>query len=160
MKMNLMSYPLGLPQLSSRGKPVAMDIDGLLKGLSILLVEDNPDSAELFSFILKIAEAQVVTVALASQALLILENYKPDILLSNIVLPDLDGYSLVKQAYAYEEARGRKIIAVAVTESARDINRSKARLAGFYTYIPKPIEPVTLIIELANLTGRITNHEA
>ncbi|HEY9798409.1 MAG TPA: hypothetical protein V6D30_22445, partial [Leptolyngbyaceae cyanobacterium] len=79
-----MADPLGLPQLSSRGKPVVRDIDGLLKGLNILLVEDNPDSAELFSFILKIAEAQVVTVALASQALLILENYKPDILLSNI----------------------------------------------------------------------------
>jgi hypothetical protein len=65
MTMSLMPYSLGLPVPSSQTKPVVMDIDSLLKDLSILVVEDDRDSAELFSFIFKIAEAQVLTVSSA-----------------------------------------------------------------------------------------------
>jgi len=154
-----MPYSLGLPQPNSRAKPVVMDIDGLLKGLSILLVEDDPDSAELFSFIFEIAEAQVVRVASGGEALLTLETYKPDILLSNIALPDIDGYSLLEFVYGYETARRREILAVAVTASAREVNRAKAMAVGFHAHIPKPIEPVTLVVELAKLSGRLTNLE-
>ena len=159
MTTTLMPYSLGLPQPSSRAKPVVMDIDGLLKGLSILLVEDEPDSAELFSFIFEIAEAQVVRVASGGEALVTLETYKPDILLSNIALPDIDGYSLLEFVYGYETARRREILAVAVTASARDVNRAKAMAVGFHAHIPKPIEPVTLVVELAKLSGRLTNLE-
>jgi len=159
MTITLMPYSLGLPQPNSRAKPVVMDIDGLLKGLSILLVEDDPDSAELFSFIFEIAEAQVVRVASGGEALLTLETYKPDILLSNIALPDIDGYSLLEFVYGYETARRREILAVAVTASAREVNRAKAMAVGFHAHIPKPIEPVTLVVELAKLSGRLTNLE-
>jgi CheY-like chemotaxis protein len=152
-----MSYSLGRPLVSSRGKPAVIDIDGLLKGLSILLVEDDLDSAELFNFVFEIASAQVVTVPSAGEALLRLETYQPDILVSNIVLPDIDGYSLVEWVRTYEKERGREIIAVAVTASARDVDRAKAMSAGFRTHIPKPIEPATLVTELAKLTGRITS---
>jgi CheY-like chemotaxis protein len=152
-----MCYSLGRPLVSSRGKPAVIDIDGLLKGLSILLVEDDLDSAELFNFVFEIASAQVVRVASAGEALLRLETYQPDILVSNIVLPDIDGYSLVKWVRTYEKGRGREIIAVAVTASARDVDRAKAMSAGFHTHIPKPIEPATLVTELAKLTGRITS---
>ena len=153
MTITLMPYSLGLPQPSSRAKPVVMDIDGLLKGLTILLVEDDPDSAELFSFIFEIAEAQVVRVASGGEALATLETFKPDILVSNIALPDTDGYSLLEFVHALETARQREIIAVAVTASARDVDRAKAMAVGFHTHIPKPIEPVTLVVKLAKLSG-------
>lgn len=156
MTITLIPYSLGLSLPSSRAKPVVMDIDGLLKGLSILLVEDDPDSAELFNFIFEIAEAQVVNVSSAGEALVTLETYKPDILVSNIALPDIDGYSLLEFVYAYETARRREIIAVAVTASARDVDRARAMAVGFHAHIPKPIEPVTLVVELAKLSGRLT----
>jgi CheY-like chemotaxis protein len=155
-----MPYSLGLHLPSSTAKPVVMDIDGLLKGLSILLIEDDPDSAELVSFIFEIAEAQVVRVASGGEALLKLETFKPDILVSNIALPDIDGYSLLEFVYAYEIARRREIIAVAVTASARDVDRARAMALGFHGYIPKPIEPVKLVVELAKLSGCLNNYES
>lgn len=160
MTMSLMPYSLGLPPLNSTAKPVVMDIDSLLKGLNILVVEDDRDSAELFSFIFKIAEAQVSTVSSAGEALLTLETYQPDILVSNILLPDIDGYSLLDFVYACEKVRIKEIIAVAVTPSVRDVDRAKAMSSGFHAHIPKPIEAVTLVVELAKLTGRITTPEA
>jgi CheY-like chemotaxis protein len=56
--------------------------------------------------------------------------------------------------HSYEEERGRQIIAVAVTASARDINRAKAQSVGFHANIPKPVNPLELVVELARLTGR------
>ena len=154
--MSLTSYSLSLPLLNSRGNSAVIEIDGLLKGLSILLVEDDLDSAELFNFIFDIASAHVVTVPSAGEALLRLETYQPDILVSNIVLPDMDGYSLVELVHAYQKTRRREIIAMAVTASARDVNRARARFAGFHSHIAKPIQPETLVVEIAKLTGRLT----
>lgn len=159
MTMSLMPYSLGLPVPSSQTKPVVMDIDSLLKDLSILVVEDDRDSAELFSFIFKIAEAQVLTVSSAAEGLLTLETYEPDILVSNIVLPDIDGYSLLNFFCTCEKVRIKEMIAVAVTPSVREIDRAKAMSSGFHAHIPKPIEPVRLVVELAKLTGRITTPE-
>lgn len=145
---------LQLHPRSGTQSSAAVDIDDLLEGLRILLVEDDPDSAELFTFVFEIAKAKVVTKPSAGEAFAILEDYQPDILVSNIVLPDIDGYSLVELVHTYEEERGRQIIAVAVTASARDINRAKAQSVGFHANIPKPINPLELVVELARLTGR------
>ncbi|MCA1994040.1 MAG: response regulator [Coleofasciculus sp. S288] len=146
-----MSYSLGLPLHNRRGEPDAMNIDGLLRGLNILLVEDDSDSAELFNVIFELAEARVMTVASARKALEQLESYEPDIVISNLALPDMDGYSLVKKVCTSEKIRGREIIAVAVTASAREVNLAKVMSAGFQAYIPKPINPAMLVTALANL---------
>lgn len=123
-----------------------------LCGLRILVVENDPYSAELFKFIFEeLAGATVVTVASAGEALLKLEHYKPDILVSNLVLPELDGYLLLDLVRTYEKQRGRSIIAVAVTLYSRGVNLARIQSAGFQTYISKPIDPDQLVAKLASL---------
>lgn len=127
-------------------------MDGKLRGKKILLVEDNRDIAELFTLVLgKIAQAIVATTYSAKEALTTLSTYEPDIVVSDIALPGLDGYSLIEQVYAYEEARGRKIIAVAVTAYALDVDRAKALSVDFQMHIQKPVEPEKLVAVLAAL---------
>lgn len=129
-----------------------MVMDGKLRGKKILLVEDNRDIAELFTLVLgKIAQAIVATTYSAKEALTTLSTYEPDIVVSDIALPGLDGYSLIEQVYAYEEARGRKIIAVAVTAYALDVDRAKALSVDFQMHIQKPVEPEKLVAVLAAL---------
>ncbi|HEY9667082.1 MAG TPA: response regulator [Coleofasciculaceae cyanobacterium] len=127
-------------------------MENKLCGLRILVVENDPYSAELFKFILEeLAEATVVTVASAGEALLKLERYQPDILVSNLVLPELDGYSLLDLVRTYEKQRGRSIVAVAVTLYSRDVNLARIQSAGFQTYISKPIDPELFVAKLASL---------
>ncbi len=124
-----------------------------LKGKRILVVEDDRDCAELFNFIFEDAGARVITVTKAGEALAIQDRYKPDVLLSNLIPPDLDSYALVKLMKAYEAQRGRKLVAVALTPWVREVNRARILGSGFHTYIPKPINIDLLLVELENLLG-------
>jgi hypothetical protein len=124
-----------------------------LKGLRILVVEDDQDCAELYKFIFEDAGARVITVEKVGEALAIQNRYKPDVLVSNLIPPDLDGYALVKLMKAYEAQRGRRLVALALTPSAREVNRVQILGSGFHTYIPQPINLDLLLAELENLLG-------
>ena len=121
-----------------------------LKGLWILVVENDWDCAELFKFIFEDVGARVITVDSAGKALAIQNPYKPDILVSNLKLPDLDGYEFVKLVRAYEAQRGRHLVAVAVTSSKRRVNPARILGAGFQLHISNPINPDQLIADLAS----------
>jgi CheY-like chemotaxis protein/anti-sigma regulatory factor (Ser/Thr protein kinase) len=129
----------------------------MLDGLQILFVDDNADTCELITFILEQHGAQVTTVNCVDEALAELAKLKRHVLISDIGMPDEDGYSLIKKVRSQEAGQEDKILAVALTAFARQEECRLALKAGFQVHISKPIEPEKLVIAVANLTGRSGN---
>jgi PAS domain S-box-containing protein len=123
-----------------------------LEGIKVLAVDDEPDSRFLLSTILEQCGAQVKTSESAAQALALFEEYEPDILVSDIGMPDVDGYELIKQIREKEKGTGKRLPAVALTAFARTEDRLKALSAGYNMHVPKPVEPAELLVVIANLT--------
>lgn len=156
---NSLSQTLGLPHLGSQKELTTIEPDGVLRGLRILLVENEPYSVELLTFVLeKIAGAQVIAATSAEEALFkLLAPDQPDILLSNLVLPDLDGYSLLELVKATIAKRRRSILAVALTSCDRDVNLARLREAGYHTHIPLSINPEQLVTKLVRVLSSQKN---
>jgi CheY-like chemotaxis protein len=121
-----------------------------LRGLSVLVVEDDPDGRELLQQILKARGAAVTTVASAEAALLALAERAPDVLVSDIGLPETDGYAFLQQVRALDGALG-SLPAVALTAYARPEDRDKALAVGFQRHLAKPVEPELLCAVVAEL---------
>jgi len=124
-----------------------------LQGLRLLVVEDEPDARELLSMILQEAGAEVAAAGSASEALAAFERLRPDVLVSDIGLPDGDGYSLIRKVRLLEGDCGTRCPAVALTAFARAEDRSQALDCGFQAHLPKPIEPSDLTALIARLIG-------
>ncbi|MGF2035561.1 MAG: ATP-binding protein [Nostoc sp. CmiVER01] len=122
-----------------------------LRGLQILVVDDSPDTRELVTFILQQSGAEVISVSSVAEALEALVRLKPDVLVSDIGMPDEDGYALIRKVRISEAAREKKIPAVALTAFARDEESKLALEAGFHVHLSKPIEPDKLVTVVANL---------
>ncbi|MEH1870511.1 PAS domain-containing hybrid sensor histidine kinase/response regulator [Nostoc sp.] len=122
-----------------------------LRGLQILVVDDNTDTRELVSFILQQSGAEVISVSSVAEALEALERLEPDVLVSDIGMPNEDGYALIRKVRISEVARFKKIPAVALTAFARDEESKLALQAGFHVHLSKPIEPEKLVSVVANL---------
>jgi CheY-like chemotaxis protein len=122
-----------------------------LDSLQVLVVDDSPDTRELVSFILQESGANVTSVSSVGEALEALVRLKPDVLVSDIGMPDEDGYSLIRKVRINEAAQGKKIPAVALTAFARDEECRLALEAGFHVHLSKPIEPDKLVAVVANL---------
>ena len=148
-----------------------------LHNLRILVVDDEPDTLELIIAILEQYGAQVTAVTTACEALealrqnasseekatqprepVALQEYpshaKFDVLVSDIGMPQEDGYTLIRQIRSLSAEPERQIPAIALTAYARSEDRTQALLAGFQLHVPKPINPDELAIAIANLTGR------
>jgi two-component system, OmpR family, response regulator len=123
------------------------------KGLRFLVVDDDPDTRTLLTFLFELDGAEVITAASAGDALEIMSFFKPDILISDIYLPDENGCSLLMKARNVEAKRGRRIPAIAMTASAFDEDRNRALLAGYDTYRCKPIDLDELASTVAGLVG-------
>ncbi len=130
----------------------------VLAGLTILVVDDERDARELVSTILRQYGAEVRIAASASEALrLIIEAQPlPDLLVSDVSMPEEDGYSLIRKVRTLSVEQGGGMPAVALTAYGRMEDRIRALTAGFQMHLPKPIEPTELILVAANLTGRDT----
>ncbi len=126
----------------------------LLRDLRVLLVDDEPDARELLSLMLMSYEAEVRTCASAPEALQTLDEWRPDVLVSDIGMPVEDGYELIRKIRAREPERGGLILAVALTAYARDEDARRAIEAGYQAHVPKPVEPGVLATAVANLAGR------
>ncbi|MGF1934182.1 MAG: ATP-binding protein [Nostoc sp. ChiQUE02] len=130
---------------------VKVDNLSVLNGLQVLVVDDNADTRELITFILQQSGAQVTSVSSVGEALEALARLEPNVLVSDIGMPDEDGYSLIRKVRISEAARGKKIPAVALTAFARDEECKLALEAGFHIHLSKPIEPDKLVTVVANL---------
>ncbi|MDZ8088478.1 MAG: response regulator [Nostoc sp. DedQUE12b] len=123
-----------------------------LMGLQVLVVDDNDDSRDFFSFVLEQFGAIVTAVASGYEALQALTQSKPDILLSDIGMPEMNGYMLMQQVRTLEAELGKKKIpAIALTAYAGEINQQYALKAGFQQHIVKPVAPEELLMAISNL---------
>ncbi|HUE80854.1 MAG TPA: CHASE domain-containing protein [Pyrinomonadaceae bacterium] len=127
----------------------------LLNDLHILLVDDDVDTLELISAALRQRDARVTAVSSASQALEAIAKSVPDVLVSDIAMPDEDGYELLARVRALHCEVSCKIPAVAITAYARDEDRQRALSCGFADYLAKPIELAELIAAVANAAKRV-----
>jgi signal transduction histidine kinase/CHASE1-domain containing sensor protein/ActR/RegA family two-component response regulator len=124
----------------------------LLSGVNVLLVDDDRDTLELMRTALSRRQANVTAVSSASAALLALNEHKPDVLISDIAMPEEDGYALIQQV----RSLALDVPAVAITAYAKDEDRERALSAGFQIYLAKPVELSELISVVARATGRET----
>ncbi|MEH2307144.1 response regulator [Nostoc sp.] len=121
------------------------------KGLRLLVVDDDPDTRTLLTFLFELEGAEIITAASAGDAIEIMSFFKPDIFISDIYLPDENGCSLLMKVRNLEAKRGRKIPAIALTASAFDEDRNRALLAGYDIYRCKPIDLDDLSSTVASL---------
>jgi DNA-binding response OmpR family regulator len=126
-----------------------------LVGIRILLVEDEPDIADLLIFILETAGAEVMALIDAEAALAILESFHPDILLSNVKLPYHDGNWLIKQIRLHSSLLLRQLPAIAITSYTREVSCHKALNAGFDRFLVKLESPQEIVSEIVHL---LSNH--
>lgn len=122
-----------------------------LSGVRFLVVDDEADSRELLSTVLAQCGATVTAKESAAEALEALENAVFDILISDIGMPDEDGYALIGKVRKLSTKKYSRIPAVALTAYARREDRIRALNAGFQAHIPKPVEPVELVAVIASL---------
>jgi len=124
-----------------------------LAGLRILVVDDDPDTLQILQAILSRCGAEVRAAISASEALTSLQGWHPDLLISDLGMPDEDGYSLLRKVRALDAQHGGNIPAVALTAYARVEDRVRALAAGFQMHVAKPIEPAELVAVVANLAA-------
>jgi signal transduction histidine kinase/ActR/RegA family two-component response regulator len=122
-----------------------------LDGLQVLLVDDDQDTLQMLAAVLTSYKATVQTAASSAEALEVLQWFRPDVLVSDLAMPDDDGYSLIGKVRALEAESGDKISAVALTAYVRVEDRVRALSAGFNMFVPKPVEPTELVAAIANL---------
>ena len=122
-----------------------------LRGIHVLLVDDDAGARDMISAALNEHHARVTAVASAREALQVIRQAPPDVLVSDIAMPIEDGYDLIEQVHELEANNGKRIPAVAITAYARVEDRQRALAAGFQSYLAKPIEPADLIEVVARL---------
>jgi PAS domain S-box-containing protein len=124
-----------------------------LTGIKVLVVDDEADARELIEHVLAQYKARVLTAANAKEALDLLRSQRPDIIVSDIGMPEKDGYRFIQEVRGLPADQGGKTPAIALTAYARSEDRTRAMLAGFQTHIAKPIEPQELIATVGNVAG-------
>jgi PAS domain S-box-containing protein len=125
-----------------------------LEGLRLLVVDDEADTRMLLKVVLEQCGAFVIAVSSVGEALAVLKEMRPDVLISDLGMPEEDGYSLIKKVRSLPVEDGGQTPSAALTAYARVEDRMKVLRAGFQIHIPKPVEPAELITVVANLAGR------
>ncbi|MEH2162186.1 MAG: AAA family ATPase [Nostoc sp.] len=116
-----------------------------LSGLKILVVDDDADMREFLPFMLEQYGATVTTVASAIEALTILSQFQPNLLISDIGMPEMDGYMLMRQIRSLKPEQGGTIPAIALTAYAGEMDYQQAIAVGFQQHISKPVDPEELV---------------
>lgn len=124
-----------------------------LEGLWILIVDDEADARDLLVTILTESGAQVTAAASGYEALHLLSQSRVDVLVSDIGMPNMDGYAFIRQVRKLKAERGEYIKALALTAYARELDRNLALEAGFQLHLAKPFEPNDLISMVKKLAG-------
>ncbi|MEH2280577.1 MAG: response regulator [Nostoc sp.] len=122
-----------------------------LAGLRVLVVDDQADTRNFLSFMFEEYGAFATAVASVDEALAVLEQAKPDILISDIGMSEQDGYTLIRKLRSLEPEKGGRIPAIALTAYTREEDRLKALSAGFQHHLSKPIDPTKLIAAVAHV---------
>ncbi|MBD2680092.1 MULTISPECIES: response regulator [Nostoc] len=148
--------PLLQDNRANKGTKEAGEISSLgastpLAGLKVLVVDDETDTRNFLSFMFEDYGAVATAVSSVDEALAVLEQTKPDILISDIGMSEQDGYTLIRKLRSLEPEKGGRIPAIALTAYTRDEDRLQALAAGFQQHLPKPIDPTKLIGVVVNV---------
>ncbi|WP_066377915.1 ATP-binding protein [Anabaena sp. CA = ATCC 33047] len=135
--------------INQDGKLLDPSLD--LSGVKVLVVDDDTDTRLFIAILLENYGASVTSVSSASEALLVLPQSQPDVLLSDIGMPDMDGYMFIQQVRKLSSEQGGQIKAIALTAYAGEMNQQQALKAGFQKHISKPIEPNNLVQAISSL---------
>ena len=130
---------------------IQTDLKAPLDNIQILLVDDEPDTREFQTFLLEQSGAKVTAVASGLEALQVLDISVPDVLVSDLGMPDVDGYMLIEQIRSRSPSHGGAIAAVALTAYAAEVDYLRAIEAGFQAFVTKPVEPENLVKAIINL---------
>jgi PAS domain S-box-containing protein len=141
-----------LPQVNTSA---VVDSDSqTLSGINILVVDDEADTREFLAFALEQCGATIMVANCVSQAILTLQDFHPDVLISDIGMPDQDGYMLIRQIRELELLRGGSIPAIALTAYSQEKDRKQAIAAGFQMHLSKPVDMEELIRAIAHLLNQ------
>jgi PAS domain S-box-containing protein len=125
-----------------------------IAGVKVLVVDDEPDTRSLVARLLEERGARITTASSAAEAMRKIQAARPDVLVSDIGMPNEDGYTLIRQLRALSADQGGEVPAIALTAYARAEDRMRSIRAGFQMHVPKPVEPAELITMIASLAGR------
>ncbi|MCY7317840.1 MAG: response regulator [Ramlibacter sp.] len=142
------AHPKGAVEISRLG-----DLPELT-GVKVLVVDDTTDARELARRMLEECGAEVLVAGDAHEALRLLEAHRPDVLLSDIGMPEVDGFELLRRVRALGPARGGGVPAIALTAFARAQDRVQALRGGFMAHLTKPVEPSELLATVASAANR------
>ena len=153
------TFTATFPLLADRMEPVvSSEMTTLdhhsLDGLRVLLVDDEPEARQIISTVMTRTGAEVTACNSASEAFAKLLEWRPDVILSDIAMPDEDGYSFIGKVRSLPREKGGETPAAALTAYARDIDRRQALAAGYQMHIAKPIGASQLVTMVARLAGR------
>lgn len=143
--------PLVEPEPPASRSSAAVEHPPALRGLHVLVVDDDVDARELVTRVLEQHEARVTAVPSARAALRALEDCKPDVLISDIGMPEESGYVLIRRIRRLAPERGGTIPAIALTAYAGADDIKRAISAGFQAHISKPVEPAEISLVVSNL---------
>jgi len=121
----------------------------MLERLRVLVVEDEPDAREFLTTLLRRFGADVIPAASVEEALAGLAAKRPDVLVTDLAMPDEDGFSLIRKVRTMERAGGSRLPAIAVTALASAEERQRAMAAGFDLHLAKPVEPLDVVNAVA-----------
>lgn len=138
-----------LTQAKDREEPALAD----LHGIRVLLVDDEPDARDLVSYVLEKCGAEVHLASSAAEAMTLLEGLTPTLIISDVGMPDEDGYSFIRRIRTTSAEERRVIPAIALTAFARNEDRTRALVEGFNLYMAKPADPAALVGAILELTG-------
>ena len=130
-----------------------------LDGITVLVVDDQPDACEFVARILAECGANPTTATSAAAALALLRASPPDVLVSDIGMPQMDGFDFIRAVRALPPEQGGRVPAIAMTAFARSEDRDRALACGFQKHLAKPVEPAEMVTAIVDLVGRLSSDE-
>ncbi|MBD2054596.1 response regulator [Oculatella sp. FACHB-28] len=121
------------------------DADLKLDGLKVLVVDDDGDNLQFLAFLFETYGAEVAAVSSASDAFQAVQEWQPDVLVSDVRMPDEDGHMLIRRIRGLTVEQGGQLPAIALTANAKESDRLQALAAGFQQHLAKPVDQDTLL---------------
>jgi len=129
-------------------------------GVRVLVVEDDIETRDMLAAMLDRGGFSYRVATRASEAFSVLDDWLPDVIVSDIGMPDMDGYEFARQLRARPAAQGGNIPALALSAFARAEDRDLAVRSGYQAHVAKPVEPADLVKAITALTGKSTSSES
>lgn len=148
-KQQLPATPSATP--SSTPSSTKRDGNSFLSGLRILVIDDERDARELIHKVLAQHQAEIITVANAMEGLVILKSQRLDVMISDIGMPEKDGYQFIREVRRLPAIHGGGTPAIALSAFVRSEDRTRAMMAGYQVYLSKPVDSNELITAIENL---------